>query len=171
MEDSASSQPSLINAICQPWSSWDGHPTMKFGLVMAKKWQINPDKSMTFSGMKAQFTLRSSNMAGWRIHRLSWIVHEVSQFSRHQMWVPKLAGYFFSSVPEIFFLTRSVFRPLHLPCHFCSMLHAICSILEPIPDQAACYLQHFGAGTFHFVCYLQHLGAGTFHVECYLQHF
>ena len=54
--------------------------------------------------------------------------------------------------------TRSVFRPLHLPCHFCSMLHAIC-------------MQHFGAGTFHFVCYLQHLGAGTFHVECYLQHF
>ena len=78
---------------------------------------------------------------------------------------------FFPLSRGFFFLTRSVFHPLHLPCHFCSMLDAICSILGPNPDHAACYLQHFGAGTFHFVCYLQHLGAGTSHVECYLQHF
>ena len=75
--------------------------------------------------------------------------------------------------PGIFFLCpgdRSAFRPLHLPRHFCSMVHAICSILEPIPDHAACYLQHFGAGTFYLACYVPHLGAGIFHLYCYLRH-
>ena len=89
----------------------------------------------------------------------------------------------FSPAPGFFFLICSVFRPLHLSCHFPSMLHAICSILELEPFilrvilafwswtvHAACYLQHFGAGTFYFACYLPHLGAGTVYLSCYLPH-
>ena len=47
--------------------------------------------------------------------------------------VPNLAGEFFSLPRGFFFLICSVFRPLHLSCHFPSMLHAICSILELEP--------------------------------------
>ena len=46
------------------------------------------------------------------------------------------------------------------------MLHAICDIPEPLPDHAPCYLQHFGAATFHSVCYLQLFGAGTCYFAC-----
>ena len=44
--------------------------------------------------------------------------------------VPDRAGNFFPCPGDFFFLICSVFRPLHLPCHFPSMLHAIRSILE-----------------------------------------
>ena len=54
-------------------------------------------------------------------------------------WVPNLAGDFFSPAPGIFF-----------PDPFCFPSPA--SIL-PLPFHAACYLQQFGAGTFHFACY------------------
>ena len=90
---------------------------------------------------------------------------------------------FFPS-PGIFFLICSVFRPLHLSCHFPSMLHAICGIWELEPFIFACYLPHFGAEPsmlnaiwsilalelFYFACYLPHLGAETFYLSCYLPH-
>ena len=49
------------------------------------------------------------------------------------MTVPNLAGDCFLLPRGFFFLICSVFRPLHLSCHFPSMLHAICSILELEP--------------------------------------
>ena len=103
---------------------------------------------------------------------------------------------FFFPLPRgFFFLICSVFRPLHLSCHFPSMLHAICSILELEPFILCGYLQHFGAEpsmlhaicsvlalelfilhaichiwgaeTFYLSCYLPHLRAGTFQFACY----
>ena len=47
--------------------------------------------------------------------------------------MPNLAGEFFPLPRGICFLICSVSRPLHLSCHFPSMLHAICSILELEP--------------------------------------
>ena len=47
---------------------------------------------------------------------------------------------FFSPPRGFFFLICSVFRPLHLSCHFPSMLHAICGIweLEPFILRVIC---------------------------------
>ena len=47
---------------------------------------------------------------------------------------------FFSPPQGFFFLICSVFRPLHLSCHFPSMLHAICGIweLEPFILRVIC---------------------------------
>ena len=77
----------------------------------------------------------------------SWINHSHGkQLTMGVSWgVPNLAGEFFSPAPGMFF-----------PDLFCFPSPA--SIL-PLPFHAACYLQHFGAGTCHFACYFQHFGA------------
>ena len=57
------------------------------------------------------------------------------------------------------------------------MLAFVCSILELEPFILYAILQHYIVWTFFSACYLQHLGAGTFHFAshvhfaCYLQHF
>ena len=110
--------------------------------------------------------------------------------------VLNLARDFFPLPRGMCFLICSVFPPLHLSCHFPSMLRAICSILELEPFilrvicsilelnlpccmlfaalwrwnfiYFACYLPHLGAGTFYLSCCLPHLRAGTFQFACYL---
>ena len=65
----------------------------------------------------------------------SWINHSHGkQLTMGVSWgVPNLAGEFFLLPRGFFFLICSVFRPLHLSCHFPSMPHAVCSILELEP--------------------------------------
>ena len=53
---------------------------------------------------------------------------------------------------------------LHATCSIWKLKPSICNILDLKPSIFACYLQHFGAASFHFdnyACYLQHFWVGT----------
>ena len=67
-----------------------------------------------------------------------------------------------------FFLICSVFRPLHLSCHFPSMLHAICSILElePFTLRVICSILELEPSMLHAICSILELELSILHAIC-----
>ena len=78
--------------------------------------------------------------------------------------VLNLAG-IFSPALVIFFLICSVFRPLHLSCHFPSMPHAICSILElePFILHVLCGIWELETSMLHAICRILELEFSILH--------
>ena len=113
---------------------------------------------------------------GWLLLKKSGVTKEQQQMVITQapkmeklriqeaLFLLSLAGDFFP-LPWFFFLICSVFRPLHLSCHFPSMLHAICSILElePFILHVLCSIWELEPSMLHAICSILELELSILH--------